>query len=83
MKVNIHTECGDTQVGHMSNGETFMYENYLYMHFRPGCSGFTHTMNGRMVCCLNLKSGTMRLLDQGQMVQKMKSTVDAYPKQCY
>ncbi len=83
MKVNMHTECeGDVRVGHLMNGDTFRYESYLYMHFRPGCSGFTPHINNSMVCCLNLKSGTMRLLHEGQKVQQMKSTVEAYPKRC-
>ena len=79
MKVNIHKEYGDTRLGDMTNGETFMYDGYLYMHFRPGCSSFTHTQPSRTVCSLNLKSGTMRLLDEDQMVQKMRSTVESYP----
>ncbi len=79
MKVNIHKEYGDTRVGDLHNGETFMYESYLYMHFRPGCSEFSHNQPRNSVCCLNLKSGTMRLLDQDQMVQKMRSTVESYP----
>lgn len=79
MKINVHKEYGDTKVGDLQNGETFMYDGYLYMHFRPGCQRFSHDQPRRSVCCLNLKSGTMRLLDDTQIVQKMRSTVDSYP----
>jgi hypothetical protein len=60
-------------LGMLYHGQCFKYDSHVYMKIRLKCSGFSYQKGGSQDACLNLKSGTMRLLPKDLCVNVVEA----------
>jgi hypothetical protein len=66
----------------IEDGGVFAYESHFYVKFRLGCADLdiSYRRAGRTIPALNLKSGTMRLLNHDQLVTPMDAECHVAPE---
>jgi len=71
MKLIVDCEDKTIRVGDISYGDCFYFNGYVYMLVRLQCNGLQFSKPTETQVCVNLKSGTMRLLHQTTVVSKV------------
>ena len=68
---------GFTKLADVEYGETFKFSTYVYMKVRLRCEGLSASLKGGHTSCMNLNSGTVRLLpnDQSVVLVKLEATL--------